>query len=138
MTGEWCRGELSINEFNDSCKNISSSYLRVGGESMSVIRFQKTVKRGLPYLSYISRKLDPLGTGFKTGAFYFTDALIFIELQMGNQGMNHSNCQQDIGATASCTKRMTEATNVIGQKSIKGGTQDFSVFDSWFASKKAA
>ena len=33
---------------------------------------------------------------------------------------------------------MTEATKGIGQKSIKGVTKDFLLFDSWFASKKAA
>ena len=31
-----------------------------------------------------------------------------------------------------------EATKGIGQKSIKGGTKDCLLFDSWFASKKAA
>ena len=52
--------------------------------------------------------------------------------------MKHSKYQQDLGATASCTKIMMEATKGIGQKSIKGGTKDGFIFDSWFASKKAA
>ena len=52
--------------------------------------------------------------------------------------MKHSNYQQELGATAACTKRMTEATKGIGQKSIEGGTKDCLIFDSWFASKKAA
>ena len=33
---------------------------------------------------------------------------------------------------------MVEATKGIGQKSIKGGTKDGYLFDSWFDSKKAA
>ena len=33
---------------------------------------------------------------------------------------------------------MMAATKGIGQKSIKGGTNDCFLFDSWFASKKAA
>ena len=33
---------------------------------------------------------------------------------------------------------MTEATKGIGQKFIKGGTKYCFLFDSWFASKKAA
>ena len=37
-----------------------------------------------------------------------------------------------------CTKRMMEETKGIGQKSKKGGTKDFFLFDSWFASKKAS
>ena len=32
---------------------------------------------------------------------------------------------------------MIEATKGIGQKSIKGGTKDCLLFDSWFAPKKA-
>ena len=50
--------------------------------------------------------------------------------------MNHRNHQEDIGATASCNKRIMEATKGICQKSIKGGTKDCFHFDSWFASKK--
>ena len=52
--------------------------------------------------------------------------------------MNHSKYHQDIGATAACTKIMTEATKGVGQKSIKGGTKDYFLFDSWFASNNAA
>ena len=33
---------------------------------------------------------------------------------------------------------MMEETKGIGQKSKKGGAKDFFLFDSWFASKKAA
>ena len=52
--------------------------------------------------------------------------------------MNHSKYQQELGATAAFTKRIIEATKGIGQKSIKGGLKDCLLFDSWFASKKAA
>ena len=52
--------------------------------------------------------------------------------------MKHIKYQQEIGETAACTKIMMEATKGIVQKSIKGGTKDCLLFDSWFASKKAA
>ena len=52
--------------------------------------------------------------------------------------MKDSRYQQELGATASCTKRTMEGTKGIGQRSIKGGTKDCFLFDSWFASKKAA
>ena len=52
--------------------------------------------------------------------------------------MKHSKYYKELGATAACTKIMMEATKGIGQKSIKGGTKDCFLFDSWFASKKAA
>ena len=52
--------------------------------------------------------------------------------------MKDSRYQQDIGATEACTNRMTEATKWIGQKSVKGGTKDCFLFDSWFDYKKAS
>ena len=52
--------------------------------------------------------------------------------------MKDSRYQQDLGSTVACTKRMMEATKGIDHKSIKGGTKDCFLFDSWFASKKAA
>ena len=52
--------------------------------------------------------------------------------------MKHSKYQHELGATAACNKIITEATKGIGQKSIKGGKKDFFLFDSCFASKKAA
>ena len=52
--------------------------------------------------------------------------------------MKNSRYQKEIGATAACTKRMMEETKGIGQKYKKGGAKDCFLFDSWFASKKAA
>ena len=45
--------------------------------------------------------------------------------------------QQELRATAACTKRMMDETKWIGQKSKKGGPKDCFLFDSWFSSKKA-
>ena len=52
--------------------------------------------------------------------------------------MNDSRYQHELGATAACNKRMMEATKGIGQESIEGGKKYYFLFDSWFASKKAA
>ena len=52
--------------------------------------------------------------------------------------MNKTKYNQGLGSNSACTKKMMEATKGIGQKSIKGGTKDCFLFDSWFASKKAA
>ena len=46
--------------------------------------------------------------------------------------------QKELGATAACTKRMTEETRGIGQKSKKVGPKDCFLIDSLFAFKKAA
>ena len=52
--------------------------------------------------------------------------------------MKDSRYQKELGSTAACTKRMMEETKGIGQNSKKGGPNDCFLFDSWFASKKAA
>ena len=52
--------------------------------------------------------------------------------------MNNIKYQNELGSTAACTKRMMEATKGICKKYIKGGKKDCFLFDSWFASKKAA
>ena len=50
--------KVLIGGFNEACKNIAASYLKVGNDSMSVIRFRTTSKGDLFNLSYIYRKLD--------------------------------------------------------------------------------
>ena len=59
---------MLIDGFNETCNNIAASYLKIGDESMSEIRFRTTEKGNLPHLSYIFRKPEPLGTEFKTAA----------------------------------------------------------------------
>ena len=103
-----------------------SQFLKVVDELMSAIRFQTMAKVNLPHLSYIFRKLKPLGTKFNKVACSITAALLFIEVQRGEEGMKEICYQKDLGATAVCTKRMMEATKEIGQKSKKGGTKDCS------------
>ena len=82
-TYEWWRAELLIGGFNEAFNNISVSSLKVGYESMSVIRFWTTAKGDLPHLSYIFRKPDPLGTELNTVACSVTGSMIFIEVQIG-------------------------------------------------------
>ena len=91
-------------------------FLKVGDESMTAIRFWTMAKGNLPHLSYIFRKLETLGTEFKKVACYIIGALIFIEVHRGKEGMKRIKHQQDLGATAACTKKMMEATKGIGQK----------------------
>ena len=123
---------------NTACNHIADSFLKVGDDSMSVIRFRTTAKGNLPHLSYIFRKQEPLGTDFKKVACSATGALLYIESHRGKEETKHRNYQQYLGATAACTKRMMEATKRIGKKSIEGGTKDCFLLYGWFDSKKAA
>ena len=83
-----------IDGFNDSCKNIAASYMKVGDESMSIIRFCTTSKGKLPYLSYIFRKSEPLGTEFKKVACSVTGNLLFFEVHRVKESKNHSKYQK--------------------------------------------
>ena len=78
---EWWKKNLLTNFFNGAFNNISASYLKAGGESMSAIRFRMMTKGNLHFLSYIFLKLEPLGTELKTVACYVAGAFLFIELQ---------------------------------------------------------
>ena len=113
-TDEWWRAKKLFDGFNTACKNIAASFLKVGDESMSAIRFRTTTKGNLPHLSYIFRKPEPLGTEFKTVVCSVTGALLFIEVQRVKEGMKDSRYQKELGTTAACTKRMMEGTKGIG------------------------
>ena len=52
-TYEWLSARLLMDGFNEACRNIAVSYMKVRDESMSVIRFRTTEKGDLPHLSYI-------------------------------------------------------------------------------------
>ena len=80
-TDEWWRAKHLFDGFNTACKNIAASFLKVGDESMSTIRFRTMAKGNLPHLSYIFRKPEPLGTELKTVACSVTGALLFNKLQ---------------------------------------------------------
>ena len=47
---EWRREKFLINGFNTSYKNIAASFMKVGDESISPIRFRMTEKGNLPHL----------------------------------------------------------------------------------------
>ena len=95
-------------------------------------------KRELTSLVLYFRNPEPLGTEFKTVACSVTGALLFIEVHIGKEGIKHSKYHQYLVSTEACNKRMMEATKGVVKNSIKEGTKDCFLFDSWFASKKAS
>ena len=77
-TDECWRAKHLFDGFNTACKNIAASFLKLGDELMSAIRFRTTAKGHLLHLSYIFQKPEPLSTEFKTVACSLTGALLFI------------------------------------------------------------
>ena len=74
---------MLLDVFNKACSNIAASYLKVGYEPLSSVRFCTTSKGDFPRLSYIFCNLEPLGTEFKMVAYSITGALILLEIQRG-------------------------------------------------------
>ena len=72
--------KVLIGGSNDACNIIAASYIKVGGESMSEIRFWNTSKGNLPHFFYILHKPDTVGTEFNTVAFYVTGLLLIVEI----------------------------------------------------------
>ena len=55
---EWRGARLLIYGFNEACKNVADSYMKVEDESMSAIRFRTSVKGDLPESHNKSRQYD--------------------------------------------------------------------------------
>ena len=129
---------LLIDGFNKSCNNLSTSYLKVRYESMSVISFWNTAKVDLQHLSYIFCNMEPLGTDSNTVSCYVNDALLFFEIQRGKERINNRNYHMYIRATAAYTNRTMKSKNGVGQRDVKGATKESFLLDSWFSSKNLA
>ena len=68
----WSQIQLLIDGFNaNRMKNIAASIKKVLDESMSAYVPRTTKTGGLPNISFILRKPEPLGTEFKASILYF-------------------------------------------------------------------
>ncbi len=68
--------------------------------------------RGLPHLSFIKRKPQPLGTEFKSVCEGTLGMSVFIEIQKGKVRMARKKWARTYGATTGCTFRLLEALNI--------------------------
>jgi hypothetical protein len=75
----------------------------IADESMSAWHPRTTALGGLPNISYIIRKPEPLGTEFKTTACPITGCMLHMEIQRGKEKMKEKQYNREIGATAGCT-----------------------------------
>lgn len=115
-TDPWYQIIAGVEAFNDNrFRNIAASILKIFDESMSAWKPQKTKTGGLPNISFILRKPEPLGTEFKITCCGETGIILFIEIQRGKDGMKHQTHHSRLGATAACSVRMAEATVHSGQ-----------------------
>ena len=130
----WWRFAGAVREFNEiRMKEILTSTSRILDESMSAYRPRTTRLGGLPNISYIRRKPEPLGTEFKCCVCPLTNLMTHLEIQRGKDGMKNQSYHKELGATAACAKRITER---VSQSHIDGNIETVKG-DSWFGSVKA-
>jgi hypothetical protein len=94
---------------------------------------------GIPHLSYVKRKPQPLGAELKTVCDGSSGVCLYAEMQEGKERMQRLKYCIDHGATTACTLRMISKmglneTNLDDDKK----PQRVVVADSWFASRKTA
>ena len=91
---------MLIYGFNELFNNLSTSYLKVRYESMSVISFWNTEKVDLHHLPFIFCNMEPLGTDLNTVSCSVNGALLFFDIQRGKEHVNNINYHLQMGATA--------------------------------------
>lgn len=70
--GPWARIKLLIDGFNSNRReNIAASIKKIMDESMCAFIPRTSKTGGLPTLSFILRKPEPLGTEFKVSVVHF-------------------------------------------------------------------
>ncbi len=123
----WWKFSSAIETFNNIRKEklVKGSWAIID-ESMSAWRPRTTQFGGLPNLSHIPRKPEPLGTEFKSISDPITGCMLALEIQRGKEGMKDLRYNRDLGNTCGCTLRLTELTGCAG---VKG--------DAWFGSVKS-
>lgn len=135
---------LLVDGFNNNRKkNIAALIIKVFDESMSAWKPQTTQLGGLPNISYIIWKPEPLGTEFKSTACSKTGMLLHLEIQQGKYNMKKLPYYNELGATAACSLQMAEATKYSAQEKFQSNSKtttprEIYYGNSWFASVKLA
>ena len=112
-------------------KYVASGFILILDESMSAWCPQTTKTGGLPHISFILRKPEPLGTEFKVAADSATEIFTHLEIQEGKEPMRAKSVGR-LGATASCTHRLAKAAACCGPTAA--GKRSLVLRDSWFGS----
>lgn len=143
VTDPWNPVSALVNGFNNNrAQKVAASHIKIMDEVMSAWSPTTTKYGGLPFLSFILRKPQPLGTEFKnvactdTGEFDFviTDftflnssdvssrhalfhsgIFLHLEIQKGALPMQAKKYSKELGGTAGCSMRIIEASEYSGR-----------------------
>jgi hypothetical protein len=124
----WYKSYTVIDEFNNIWRtSIICSRWKVADESMSAWRPRTTALGGLPNISFVVRKPEPLGTEFKTSACPITEVMTMMEIQRGKEGMKDKRYNRELGVTTGCTLHLLEETIPEGEHQPHGIRGDASL-----------
>jgi hypothetical protein len=142
-TDPWYQFSSVIDEFNTICQSevVSSQWISID-ETMSAWKPLKTALGGLPNISFIVRKPEPLGknlnyyvgTEFKTTGCPITGIIRSMEIQRGKEGMKSQKFNKEIRATSGCTLRLLPNTIPQEKEGVRHGIRG----DAWFGSVRTA
>jgi len=140
---KWNQIRGFVDGFNENRnKVVAASEEKVLDETMSAWSPTTTKHAGLPFLSFIMRKPEPLGTEFKTVADAVTGIFLYLELQEGKDPMRSKPHSRKLGGTGGCSIRLIEGSQYSGQledvrmKAKNQSKRETYFGDSWFTSRR--
>ena len=119
-------------------ETVAASRALTIDESMTAWKPRTSKTGGLPNISYIMRKPEPLGIEWKVTCCTVTGIILKLEIMRGKEGMKNSKYQSEYGATTACVVRHVEATTGCGRPANEHPMGTHKSGDSWFASVKTA
>jgi len=123
-----------VTTFNYIRRNcILTSSDRVIDELMSAWRPQTSATGGLPNISYILWKPEPLGTEMKSIACPILKIMCYLEIQRGKAGMKSEPYNREFGATTGCSMRLAQG---VSQTRVDDVAETL-LANSWFGSVKS-
>ena len=129
----WWRVRGIVDAYNENReRNIAPGFVKVLDESMSAWCPQTTKTGGLPAISFVLRKPEPLGTELKVKADAETKINLKLEIQEGKEAMQAKG-PHHLGATAACTHRLA-----AGKYGPDDSQRSLLIADSWFGTYQCA
>ena len=112
--GPWREVRWLVDGHNDNRKRtINASWLVVVDETMWAWTGQ-----GMPHLSFVKRKPEPLGAEVKNLCDGLSGVMLFLELQEGKIKMARSKWCNKYKATTACTVRLAEGAG-LSEKGVR-------------------
>ena len=120
VTGCWRMMDKLFDDFNKARRDrFAAGPVLVLDEIMSAWRPQTTPTGGLPNVSFIPRKPEPLGTEFKTVCCGITGVMLFVEVQKGKCAMKEADLASEFGVNAAISLRV--AHGAARRTRVEGG-----------------